>query len=128
MERHTKDLSLLRLTVQLPGQMLYAKPTWRCGPITPSAASVSLPRPVCRSNQVAAVWAAFSWPRPSVGHASTSPPTRQVEDFALGMKGSLDDENRQRRDKLLESLGFSVEYEDALHMKGRIHAPAWSPT
>lgn len=121
-ERHTKDLSLLRLTVQLPGQMLHKETNLLEVWVNHAERRISFApeaglqvEPGNRGLGRFLLAQAISWARQ---HFSAY----QVEDFALGMKGSLDDENRQRRDKLLESLGFSVEYEDALHMKGRIHA------
>lgn len=122
LERHTKELSLLRLSVQLPGQMLHketnvlevwvehGRRTVRFGP----AGGLQV-EPANRGLGRFLIAQAIDWARQHFG-------AYQVEPFSLGMKGSLDEENRTRRDKLLEGLGFTVSYEDKLHMKGQVSA------
>lgn len=122
LERHTKELSLLRLSVQLPGQMLHKETNvlevWvehgrRVVGFGP-AAGLQV-EPANRGLGRFLIAQAIDWARQHFG-------AYQVEPFALGMKGSLDEENRTRRDKLLEGLGFTVSYEDKLHMKGQVSA------
>lgn len=121
-ERHTKDLSLLRLSVQLPGQRLHKETNLLEVWVDHAARQVSFgpsgglqTEPHNRGLGRFLIAQAIDWARQHFG-------AYQVAPFALGRKGSLDEENRTRRDKMLENLGFEVSYEDKLHMKGEITA------
>lgn len=118
-ERHGKDLSLLRMTIQLPGQKVRKEQNhldiWvdhlekhvRIGP--DSGLQVE---PLNRGLGRFLLAQAISWAQRKWSHY-------RVEGAALASKDALNEDTRLRRDQLLRSHGLEVEYADAQHLKGR---------
>ncbi|MFK8329343.1 hypothetical protein M2D63_004850 [Pseudomonas sp. BJa5] len=118
-ERHNKDLSLLRLAIQLPGQKVrkeqnhldiwvdHQEKSVRVGP--DSGLQIEpLNRGLGRFLLAQAViWAQRKWSH------------YRVEGAALANKDALNEDTRLRRDHVLHSHGLEVEYADAQHLKGR---------
>ncbi|MBD1107689.1 hypothetical protein HXV84_19985 [Pseudomonas amygdali pv. morsprunorum] len=119
-ERHSKELSLLRINVQLPGQRVrkeqnnldvwadHEKRTVRFGP--ESGLQIEpWNRGIGRFMIAHAVhWAQKRWS------------SYKIEGVALASKDGLNEDTRLRRDHFLRTLGFEVAYADAQHMKGTI--------
>lgn len=119
-ERHSKELSLLRINVQLPGQRVrkeqnnldiwvdHQKHTVRFGP--KSGLQIEpWNRGIGRFLIAHAVhWAQKKWS------------SYKIESVALASKDGLNEDTRLRRDHFLRTLGFEVVYADAQHMKGSI--------
>jgi len=117
-ERHSKELSLLRMNIQLPGQRVRREQNhldiWvdhvthivRFGP--ESGLQIEpWNRGIGRFLIAQGIhWAQKKWS----GY--------KVESFALPSKDGLNEDTRMRRDHFLKTQGFEVGYADAQHMKG----------
>lgn len=116
-ERHSKDLSLLRLTLQLPGQRLHREQNllevWadhrskevRFGPdrgLNVEPSNRGLGRFLLAQG--------IAWARRHYAHY-------QVEGGALPTKDNFNDAARSRRDHALKAQGFTLEYSDPLQLK-----------
>lgn len=118
-ERHNKEHSLLRMDVRLPGQKVRKEQNhldiWvdhenKSLKVAPDSGLQLEPlnRGLGRFMLAQAVqWAQRKWSH------------YQVEGMALQGKDALNEDNRLRRDRFLNSHGLEVEYADAQHMKGR---------
>lgn len=118
-ERHNKDMSLLRLAIQLPGQKVRKEQNhldiWvdhqqkrvRVGP--DSGLQIE---PLNRGLGRFLLAQAVSWAQRKWSHY-------RVEGAALANKDALNEDTRLRRDHVLHSHGLEVEYADAQHLKGR---------
>ncbi|MDD2046512.1 hypothetical protein [Pseudomonas putida] len=118
-ERHNKDISLLRMSIQLPGQKVRKEQNhldvWvdhqekhvRIGP--DSGLQIE---PLNRGLGRFMLAQAVSWAQRKWSHY-------RVEGAALANKDALNEDTRLRRDHLLHSHGLEVEYADAQHLKGR---------
>ncbi|HEX8540443.1 MAG TPA: hypothetical protein VF671_01935 [Pseudomonas sp.] len=119
-ERHSKELSLLRLAIQLPGQRVrreqnhldvwvdHEKRLVRMGPdsglqIEPWNRGIG--RFLAGQG---ILWAQKKWS------------TYKIESVALASKDGLNEDTRLRRDHFLRTQGFEVAYADAQHMKGSV--------
>jgi hypothetical protein len=117
-ERHTPVLSMLRLSVQLPGQLVHREQnvlevwldhgqrTIEFGPtsglqIEPS--NRGLGRFLVAQ---AVIWGQQRW-----GHY-------KVIGGEFAAKDSVDESQRKRRERMLEAIGFSVTYSDSAKIKG----------
>ena len=117
-ERHNKQLSLLRMSIQLPGQRVrreqnhldiwvdHDKHIVRFGPdsglqIEPWNRGIGRFLIAQGIHWAQKKWAAY-----------------KVESFALPSKDGLNEDTRLRRDHFLKTQGFEVAYADAQHMKG----------
>ncbi|GAB7531879.1 hypothetical protein PS3A_42930 [Pseudomonas sp. 3A(2025)] len=121
-ERHSRELSLLRINIQLPGQRVrreqnhldvWADHQERVVRFGPDSGLQVEPwnRGLGRFLIAHAIhWAQKRWS------------TYKLEGFALASKDGLNEDTRQRRDHFLRTQGFEVGYEDAQHMKGSIKA------
>lgn len=122
-ERHTRDLSLLRLTLQVPGQRLHREQNqlevWadhqrkevRFGPdkgLSVEPANRGLGRFLLAQG--------IAWARQQYAHY-------QVEGGALPTKDNFNDATRARRDHALKAQGFTIEYSDPLQLKPYYSAP-----
>ncbi|OEC36543.1 hypothetical protein SAMN05216600_101290 [Pseudomonas cuatrocienegasensis] len=122
-ERHAKGQSLLRLSIQIPGQRLRKEQNllevWidhrakevRFGP--DKGLSVE---PSNRGLGRFLLAQGVAWARQHCAHY-------QVEGGALPAKDALNDEARARRDHCLKAQGFVVEYLDPLQLKAQYSAP-----
>ncbi|MHC2147820.1 hypothetical protein [Pseudomonas sp. 210_17 TE3656] len=118
-ERHNKDISLLRMSIQLPGQKVRKEQNhldiWvdhqqkhvRIGP--DSGLQIE---PLNRGLGRFLLAQAVNWAQRKWSHY-------RVEGAALANKDALNEDTRLRRDHLLHSHGLEVEYADAQHLKGR---------
>lgn len=118
-ERHNKDISLLRMSIQLPGQKVRKEQNhldiWvdhqqkhvRIGP--DSGLQVE---PLNRGLGRFLLAQAVSWAQRKWSHY-------RLEGAALANKDALNEDTRLRRDHVLHSHGLEVEYADAQHLKGR---------
>ncbi|MNS92460.1 hypothetical protein GPJ81_07620 [Pseudomonas alkylphenolica] len=118
-ERHNKDISLLRMSIQLPGQKVRKEQNhldiWvdhqqkhvRIGP--DSGLQIE---PLNRGLGRFLLAQAVSWAQRKWSHY-------RLEGAALANKDALNEDTRLRRDHLLHSHGLEVEYADAQHLKGR---------
>ncbi|CAE6936246.1 hypothetical protein FIV02_14835 [Pseudomonas sp. THAF187a] len=122
-ERNAKDLSLLRLTVQVPGQRLHRQQNllevWadhqrkeiRFGPdkgLSVEPANRGLGRFLMAQG--------IAWARKHFAHY-------QVEGGALPTKDNFNEAARERRDHALKAQGFTIEYSDPLQLKPFYSAP-----
>lgn len=122
-ERHAKDLSLLRLTIQVPGQRLHRQnnllEVWadhqrkevRFGPdkgLSVEPANRGLGRFLMAQG--------IAWARQQYAHY-------QVEGGALPTKDNFNEAARARRDHALKAQGFTIEYSDPLQLKPFYSAP-----
>lgn len=117
-ERHSKELSLLRMNIQLPGQRVRKEQNnldiWvdhvkHVVSFSPDSGLQIEPwnRGIGRFLIAQGIhWAQKKWS------------TYQVESFALASKDGLNEDTRLRRDHFLRTQGFEVAYADAQHMKG----------
>jgi hypothetical protein len=119
-ERHSKELSLLRMNIQLPGQRVrkeqnyldiwvdHLAHTVRFGP--ESGLQIEpWNRGIGRFLIAHGVhWAQKKWS------------SYKIEGVPLASKDGLNEDTRLRRDHFLRTLGFEVAYADAQHMKGSI--------
>ncbi|MDD0975516.1 hypothetical protein [Pseudomonas fontis] len=118
-ERHSKEHSLLRMDIRLPGQKVrkeqnhldiwvdHEQKTLKISPDT-GLQLEPLNRGLGRFMLAQAVlWAQRKWSH------------YRVEGMALQSKDSLNEDSRLRRDQFLRAHGLEVEYADAQHMKGR---------
>lgn len=116
-ERHGKDLSLLRLSLQLPGQRLHREQNllevWadhrrkevRFGPekgLSVEPANRGLGRFLMAQG--------IAWARRQYAHY-------QVESAPLPTKDNFNEAARARRDHAIRAQGFSIEYSDPLQLK-----------
>lgn len=118
LERHSPTLSLLRLNVQLPAQLLHREQnvlefwldhqqrTLQFGP--DSGLQVE---PSNRGLARFLLAQGILWAQQRCGHYRVI-----GADFAA--KDSFDEQQRNRRDHVLEALGFTVTYQDKLQVKG----------
>ena len=118
-ERHSKEHSLLRMEIRLPGQKVrkeqnvldirvdHDKRVVNIGP--DSGLQIEpLNRGIGRFMLAQAVqWAQRKWSH------------YRLEGGALANKDALNEDTRLRRDHVLRSHGVEVEYADAQHLKGR---------
>jgi hypothetical protein len=122
-ERHAKDLSLLRLSLQVPGQRLHREQNllevWadhqrkevRFGPdkgLSVEPANRGLGRFLLAQG--------IAWARKQYAHY-------QVEGGALPTKDNFNEAARARRDHALKAQGFAIEYSDPLQLKPFYSAP-----
>ena len=119
-ERHNKELSLLRLSISLPGQQvrkeqnqldIWLDHTTQLASISPERGVLVEPlnRGIGRFLLAqGAQWVQKKWSR------------YRFESFDLPTKDALHEDMRLRRDHCLRTQGFDVIYEDALHRKARI--------
>ena len=119
-ERHSKELSLLRLAIQLPGQRVrreqnhldvwvdHEKRLVRMGP--DSGLQIEpWNRGIGRFLAAQGIlWAQKKWS------------TYKIESVALASKDGLNEDTRLRRDHFLRTQGFEVACADAQHMKGSV--------
>ena len=119
-ERHSKELSLLRINIQLPGQRVrkeqnnldiwvdHVNHTVRFGP--ESGLQIEpWNRGIGRFLIAHGVhWAQKKWS------------SYKIEGVPLASKDGLNEDTRLRRDHFLRTLGCEVVYADAQHMKGSI--------
>lgn len=122
-ERRGKQHSLLRLTLQLPGQRVRKEQNilevWadheqrmlRFGPAT----GLSL-QPENRGLGRFLLAQGIAWARQHYAHY-------RVENFALPSKEAFNEEARARRDHCLQAQGFVIEYLDPLMIKAQCGAP-----
>ena len=122
LERHSPSLSLLRLTIQLPAQMLHKEQnvlevwldhqqrTLAFGP--QSGLQIE---PSNRGLGRFLLAQCILWAQQRCGHY-------QVIGAELAAKDSFDEQQRNRRNYFLESLGFTVTYSDQLQIKGSFGA------
>ncbi|SED93768.1 hypothetical protein [Pseudomonas anguilliseptica] len=122
-ERLGKQQSLLRLTLQLPGQRVrkeqnilevwadHEQRTVRFGPDTGL-----LVQPENRGLGRFMLAQGIIWARQHFAHY-------QVENTQLASKDAFSDEARARRDHCLQAQGFVVEYLDPLKIKAQCGAP-----
>ena len=121
-ERHSREQSLLRLTIELPGQRVpsgsnvlevwadHAEKTVRFGPekgFTVEPANRGLGRFMLAQ--------AAQWARGQYAHY-------RVEGGKLPSKDALDIAARARRDHALKSQGFTIEYSDPVQLKATYSA------
>ncbi|WP_109512645.1 hypothetical protein [Pseudomonas ovata] len=121
-ERHSRELSLLRLNIQLPGQRVrreqnhldvWADHQLRVVRFGPESGLQVEPwnRGLGRFLIAHAIhWAQKRWS------------TYRLEGVELASKDGLNPDTRNRRDHFLRTQGFEVVYEDTQHMKGSIKA------
>lgn len=117
-ERHTPAASLLRLSVQLPGQLLHREQnvleiwldhqarTFSLGP--DSGLQIE---PSNRGLGRFLLAQGILWAKPRCGHY-------QVLGADFAAKFNFDETMRNRRDHVLEALGFEVSYSDKSQLKG----------
>lgn len=122
-ERQSKQQSLLRLTLQLPGQRVRPEQNildvWadheqrivRFGP--DKGLSIE---PENRGLGRFLLAQGIAWARQHFAHY-------QVESTPLPSKSAFSDEARARRDHCLKAQGFTVEYLDPLNIKAQCNAP-----
>lgn len=118
LERHSPILSMLRLTIQLPAQLLHKEQnvlevwldhqqrTLQFGPETGL-----LIEPNNRGLARFLLAQGILWAQQRCGHYRVI-----GADFAA--KDSFDEQQRSRRDHILEALGFTITYSDKLQIKG----------
>ncbi|MCG6577964.1 hypothetical protein EGM97_25095 [Pseudomonas sp. AF32] len=118
-ERHSKERSLLRMSVQLPGQRVrkeqnhldvWADHVEKRLHFSPDSLQVEpLNRGLGRFLAAQAItWAKKRWS----GY--------RVEGTDLNNKDALNEDTRLRRDHFLKAHGFAVVYADAQHLKGSV--------
>jgi hypothetical protein len=122
-ERHAKDMSMLRLTIQVPGQRMHRQhnllEVWadhqrkevRFGPdkgLSVDPANRGLGRFLMAQG--------IAWARKQYAHY-------QVEGGALPTKDNFNETVRARRDHALKAQGFTIEYSDPLQLKPFYSAP-----
>lgn len=125
-ERHSKDLSLLRLSLQVPGQLLrreqnllevwadHQRQEVRFGP--DQGLSVE---PANRGLGRFLLAQASAWAQRKFAHY-------QVEGGALPTRDNFNEAALARRDHALKAQGFTVEYSDPLQLKASYAAPGVS--
>ncbi|QKE63374.1 hypothetical protein HNE05_08365 [Aquipseudomonas campi] len=125
-ERHSPEQSLLRLSIDLPGQRVRREQNvleiWadhRSREVRFGADKGLQIEPVNRGigrflMAQGILWARQRWPN------------YQVEGGALAVKDILSDDARLRRDHFLRALGFEVEYQDLLQLKATYGAKSVS--
>ncbi|TBU88983.1 hypothetical protein [Phytopseudomonas dryadis] len=121
-ERHSKEHSLLRLSIQLPGQKVRKEQNvlelWldhrnkeaRFGPDS----GLNL-EPQNRGLGRFLLAQAAAWAKQHCAHYT-------VESGALPARDALAEDARARRDHCLKAQGFAVEYQDALQLKAHYSA------
>lgn len=121
-ERHNKELSLLRLSVSLPGQHLRKEQNQLDVWLDHSTQRVSisperglLVEPLNRGIGRFLMAQAAQWIQKRASRY-------RFDSLDLPTKDALHEDMRLRRDHCLRTQGFDVVYEDALHRKARIEA------
>lgn len=119
-ERNSKERSLLRMSIALPGQRVRKEQNHLDLWVDHSTHSITFQPEsglqVEPSNRgigrfllaQAAIWAQKRWSH------------YQVEGFDLANKDALNEDTRLRRDHVLRTQGFDVVYADAQHLKGSV--------
>jgi len=118
-ERHSKERSLLRMSIQLPGQRVrkeqnhldvWADHVEKCLSFSPDNLQVEpMNRGIGRFLAAQGItWAKKRWS----GY--------RVDGLDLNNKDALNEDTRLRRDRFLKAQGFEVVYADAQHLKGSI--------
>lgn len=118
-ERHSKERSLLRMSIQLPGQRVrkeqnhldvWADHVEKCLSFSPNNLQVEpMNRGIGRFLAAQGItWAKKHWS----GY--------RVDGLDLNNKDALNEDTRLRRDRFLKAQGFEVVYADAQHLKGSI--------
>lgn len=122
-ERRGKALSLLRLTLQIPGQRLHKEQNVLevCADHRSKAVRFGPEQglqlePENRGLGRFLLAQGIAWARQHYAHY-------QVEGSALPTKDVLSEESRARRDHCLQAQGFVVEYLDPLRIKASYSAP-----
>ncbi|WP_166359146.1 hypothetical protein [Pseudomonas akapageensis] len=118
-ERHSKDLSLLRLAVQLPGQRVRKEQNHLDVWVDHQTHHVQIEptgglqmEPLNRGLGRFLIAQGILWAQKRWSHY-------RVEGMALPSKDGLNEDTRLRRDHVLRSHGLIVEYADAQHLKAR---------
>ncbi|MCL6692548.1 hypothetical protein M8R19_28100 [Pseudomonas sp. R3.Fl] len=121
-ERHAPEQSLLRLSIQLPGQALRKEQNlfeiWadhRNKEVRFGADSGFALEPINRGLGRFLLAQGIAWARQKWAHY-------KVEGGVLGVKDAPNEEIRLRRDHFLRAQGFDVEYEDSRLLKARYGA------
>lgn len=119
-ERHSKELSLLRMDIQLSGQRVRKEQnsldvwvdhiTHRIRFIPEAGLQIE---PWNRGIGRFMIAHAVSWARKRWADYT-------VEGISLANKDALNEDTRMRRDYVLKTHGFAVSYADAQHMKGTV--------
>lgn len=118
-ERHSKERSLLRMSIQLPGQRVRKEQNHLDVWVDHDTHRVHLDpanlqiepwnRGIGRFLLAhAAIWAQKKWSR------------YRIDGFELANKDALNEDTRLRRDHFLRIQGFDVAYADAQHLKGSV--------
>lgn len=120
--RHSKAQSLLRLTVQLPGQRLHREQNLLEVWVDHRAKEVRFApegglriEPDNRGLGRFLLAQGIAWAKQQCAHY-------QVEGGALPAKDALGEDDRRRRDHCLQAQGFTVQYLDPLQLKARYGA------
>ncbi|MCY1414016.1 hypothetical protein D9M71_294550 [compost metagenome] len=118
-ERHSKELSLLRLAVQLPNQRVRKEQNhldiWvdhLTHHVQFEPAALLQMEPVNRGLGRFLIAQGILWAQKKWSHY-------RFEGMALPSKDALNEDTRLRRDHVLRSHGLIVEYADAQHLKAR---------
>jgi hypothetical protein len=118
-ERHNAEQSVLRLTVQVPGQVLRKEvnllEVWadhRSKEVRFGADSGFATEPLNRGLGRFLLAQGVAWAKKKWSHY-------RVEGGALAFKDTPNEESRQRRDHFLRAQGFDVVYEDTRMLKAR---------
>jgi len=121
-ERHTPEQSLLRLTLQLPGQRVRKEQNllevWadhRNKEVRFGADNGLQIEPLNRGLGRFVLAQGIIWAKRRWAHY-------QVEGGALAVKNTLSEDGRLRRDHFLRAQGFDVTYQDQQHSKARYSA------
>ncbi|WP_263146194.1 hypothetical protein [Pseudomonas sp. RIT-PI-AD] len=121
-ERHSPDQSLLRLTVELPGQRARNRQNtldvWadhREKSIRFETDGSAPLDPINRGLARFLLAQGIAWAKQQWAHY-------RVEGGALAAKDALTDDARLRRDHVLRAQGFEITYQDALQLKGQYGA------
>lgn len=118
-ERHSKEHSLLRMEIRLPGQkvrkeqnILDIRVDHEQRLVTIGPDSGLQIEPLNRGIGRFMIAQAVQWAQRKWSHY-------RLEGGALANKDALNEDTRLRRDHVLRSHGIEVEYADAQHLKGR---------
>ncbi|MCY1390861.1 hypothetical protein D3C76_303660 [compost metagenome] len=119
-ERHDKELSLLRLAVQLPNQRVRKEQNrldiWvdhRSHKVSLEPAAGLQMEPLNRGLGRFLIAQGILWAQKKWSHY-------RVDGMPLPSKDALNEDTRLRRDHVLRSHGLIVEYADAQHLKARV--------
>ncbi|MHC6224624.1 hypothetical protein ACYU03_07560 [Pseudomonas sp. X10] len=118
-ERHSKERSLLRLEIRLPGQKVRKEQNHLDVWVDHATRQVRIGadnglqlEPLNRGLGRFLINQAVQWAQRRWSHY-------RVEGIALPSKDALNEDSRLRRDHVLHSHGLDVEYSDAQHLKAR---------